>query len=49
VRLEDRADGDCMGDSSRYDRVVLSFLGGNSISDDSAIVALLYIWELVGD
>lgn len=49
VRLDDRAEGDCMGDSSRYDRAVLSFLGGSSISEDSAMVALLYMCEFVGE
>ena len=37
---DDMPDGDCMGDSSRYWRLILSFLGGSSSSAEAAMSAL---------
>lgn len=48
VRREDMPEGERMGDSSRYGRV-LSFRGGRSISADSATPAFAYNDGTVGD
>jgi hypothetical protein len=48
VRREDMPEGERMGDSSRYGRV-LSFRGGRSISADSATPAFLYNDGTEGD